>query len=194
MRQHGTHVLEDLKPEILATQSDSGRTVEVMAEEDSAGHYTAELTFPTDGEWEWILAAFGPQQPMPALTVLSADETCPDEDEDVVLTAEELAEQGANLFAAKGCVVCHQHDRSIVDDYESINMGPELTTYHGDTDFLCRWLDNPVALKADAYMPDLELSGDEIEALIAFLSADSDETLPAESGWCGDLLASAAAK
>ena len=128
VRQHGTHILEDLKPEILATQSDSGRTVEVMAEEDSAGHYTAELTFPTDGEWEWILAAFGPQQPMPALTVLSADETCPDEDEDVVLTAEELAEQGANLFAAKGCVVCHQHDRSIVDDYESINMGPR--THH----------------------------------------------------------------
>ena len=51
MRQHGTHILEDLKPEILATQSDSGRTVEVMAEEDSAGHYTAELTFPADGEW-----------------------------------------------------------------------------------------------------------------------------------------------
>ena len=67
-------------------------------------------------------------------------------------------------------------------------MGPELTTYHGDTDFLCRWLDNPAARESGcATCPNLEPSGDEIEALIAFLSADSDETLPAESGWCGDL-------
>ncbi|MBI5959133.1 MAG: hypothetical protein HY866_10385 [Chloroflexi bacterium] len=193
VRQHGVHILDELKPLIAADHDESGEQFRVEAVADGDGHYTAELVFPVEGQWDWRFQAFGPDQPLPVLTVLPAGESCPDESE----AAEEddpavLVEQGLALFVAKGCVVCHQHDAAAFDAFESINVGPELTDYQSEPDFLCRWLDNPTALAAKTMMPDLGLSGTEIESLIMFLNATEDmEAETVTPGWCGDLLASA---
>lgn len=178
VRQHGVTTLADLKPTIVATRCNSDEKAEISVEEDTPGHYTAELTFPGEGVWNWSIAAFGPDQPLPALNVLPADAAADvageDTNETVAVSPEELIQLGTELFVAKGCVVCHQNDGVDVDPYESLNMGPELTGYGGDADFLRQWLADPSAVKPDAYMPTLGLSDDEIEALIAFLAADSE--------------------
>lgn len=84
------------------------------------------------------------------------------------------AHLGRDLFLAKGCVMCHRHDavreaRQAIDYFEGI--GPDLTHLKLDADYLRRWLNNPSAIKKGTQMPTLGLSGEEIEALIAFLGA-----------------------
>ena len=48
---------------------------------------------------------------------------------------------------------------------------PDLTTYRWSADYLRTWLKDPAAVKPGTDMPNLGLKRDEIEALIAFLSA-----------------------
>jgi len=180
VRQHGIRIVEGLTPEITAVHQDSRESIEVTVEEDEAGHYVAELTFPSDGIWEWSVNAFGPEQSLPALTVLPASASDIEETtvSDSLSSAEKASleiQQGAALFVAKGCIVCHQHNDLNVGEYESIAVGPELTTYSENPDFLHKWLEDPSALKPSAAMPTLDLSDDEIEALIAFLNAEEPE-------------------
>jgi cytochrome c2 len=79
---------------------------------------------------------------------------------------------GQALFVAKGCVTCHLNQR-IDARYSnfSVQMGPDLSKFSADPDFLRRWLADPSAVKPNTRMPNLELSPDEIEALIAFLNS-----------------------
>jgi hypothetical protein len=50
-----------------------GEQIVVPAEADGKpGHYTATLTFPREGNWEWSIQAFTMDQPMPALTVTAS--------------------------------------------------------------------------------------------------------------------------
>lgn len=190
VRQHGITILEDLNPLISVYQKESNEQFTLTAEEDTPGHYAAELSFPVDGTWEWSINAFGIGQPMPSLDVLSSGEDC-SEEVDLADDPAALVELGSDLFVAKGCTVCHQHDDVSFDTAALVNSGPNLTDYHNEPDLLCRWLHDPAGLKDGATMPTLDLSGEEIEALISFLNVDADYDLP-EAGWCGDLLASAA--
>jgi cytochrome c2 len=79
------------------------------------------------------------------------------------------AEQGKVLFSDKGCRMCHANQHV---DGESgiIAVGPNLTTYHNDPAYLRRWLADPKAVKPATQMPNLRLSPDEIDSLIAFLN------------------------
>lgn len=83
-------------------------------------------------------------------------------------------EIGRDLFLAKGCVVCHWHDavREARKDLGGFSVGPDLTDRKLDPDYLRTWLKDPKAVKPATEMPNLELKQDEIEALIAFLTAD----------------------
>jgi cytochrome c2 len=85
-----------------------------------------------------------------------------------------MDERGAALFLAKGCVVCHVNQDLPESEGVSISIGPDLTRYSNDPAFLAKWLANPAAVRPAAEMPDLGLSAAEIEALIAFLNADTD--------------------
>lgn len=82
---------------------------------------------------------------------------------------------GAQLFLAKGCVVCHVNTRAIAaSDQLSIDVGPNLSAYRNDADFLRRVLADPQAVDANRTMPNLHLEQAEIEALVAFLNEDGE--------------------
>lgn len=87
----------------------------------------------------------------------------------------DLIAQGRALFVAKGCVVCHRHnafDRSRAGLGDFYYEGaPNLTHVALDAGYLHRWLSDPKAIKPNTYMPNLDLSANEIDALIAFLTA-----------------------
>jgi cytochrome c2 len=85
------------------------------------------------------------------------------------------AAYGKALFSAKGCVACHHH--SAVPGSGTFGEGnPDLSNSRWSADYLRTWLKNPAAVKPNTYMPNLGLSNDEIEALIAFLSAAGTRT------------------
>ena len=79
---------------------------------------------------------------------------------------------GEALFVAKGCIVCHVHDAVPESGDVSLSIGPELSTYHNAPEFLRRWLSDPAGERPKTGMPDLDLSTEEIEALIGFLNQD----------------------
>ena len=75
---------------------------------------------------------------------------------------------GRQVFLAKGCFSCHTHARV---GTSPISMGPSLTSYQGEQDFLRQWLRDPQAMRPGSLMPNLQLSSAEIEALIVFLNS-----------------------
>lgn len=92
----------------------------------------------------------------------------------VPVTAD-TASTGQWLFVAKGCIVCHVNDRAIEESHEyGVGMGPNLTAYRNDPDFLRRLLANPQSVDSYRVMPNLHLHSDEIEALTVFLG-EQDE-------------------
>lgn len=72
VRQHGITRMTGLSPRITAILPGEEKLVVTAKEEGEPGHYSASLTFPKAGEWQWAIEAFTMYQPMPALTV-SAD-------------------------------------------------------------------------------------------------------------------------
>jgi cytochrome c oxidase subunit II len=97
---------------------------------------------------------------------------------------EGLAAEGEDLFAQARCIDCHA-----IRGYESadgqsadIRIGPDLTHFatrdtlagafvENNTENLAAWLADPQAVKEGAQMPNLQLSDDEIEALVAYLQS-----------------------
>lgn len=84
------------------------------------------------------------------------------------LSPEQLANSGLALFQAKGCPSCHRHNAVTPVEF-STEMGPNLTNYTPDPEFVREWLRDPAAIRPNTEMPDLDLSEDEIEAIVAFL-------------------------
>jgi cytochrome c2 len=92
---------------------------------------------------------------------------------------------GQHLFVAKGCVVCHRQEAGSREALDALGndpnlaefvsmigqVGPNLDHLRADPAFLHRWLKDPSAVKPGTAMPTLNLSDDEIEALIAFLTS-----------------------
>ena len=87
--------------------------------------------------------------------------------------------RGADLFLAKGCIVCHTHE-AVADRYSGpqTNVGPELTDLALPADYLHTWLRDPAAVKPNTEMPNLELGEAEIESLVAFLMESDTNSTP----------------
>ena len=81
-------------------------------------------------------------------------------------------EIGRQLFIAKGCIICHFNEKVTIDEGITILMdAPNLSKYSGSPEYLRMSLEDPASVKADTWMPDLNLSDAEIEALIAFINS-----------------------
>ncbi len=89
-----------------------------------------------------------------------------------------LAQQGAQLFANGACITCH----TVRGTPAQAKTGPELThvgsrrsiaanTLPMSSANLARWLRNPQAVKPGNLMPNLNLSDQDIAALVAYLES-----------------------
>jgi hypothetical protein len=67
--QHGRTPMSDLEPVITARSGDE--EFSVFPKPDKPGHYSATLTFPVEGNWDWTIQAFTMEQKMPVLSVTS---------------------------------------------------------------------------------------------------------------------------
>jgi hypothetical protein len=68
VRQHGRTLMTGLYPKITAI-SGGEKLVFPAKAEGGQGHYTATMTLPKEGDWQWAVEAFTMYQPMPALKV-----------------------------------------------------------------------------------------------------------------------------
>jgi len=231
--QHGQTPLAGLTPVVRARLSTGGELMRAEAlPEGAAGHYTAELVFPLEGEWMWEIEAFGAAHEMPQLSVAAALGASTMEQPKLVpnlpssatlalvaavgglalglalgrgnlrarrwalvatavaalgigmlalprpaasesssgAAPSNLEQQGRQLFMAKGCITCHVNHK-VDTDFETVEVGPNLTAYRNSAEFLSAWLADPNSVRP-AKMPDLNLSEPEILALIAFLNSD----------------------
>jgi hypothetical protein len=69
VRQHGITPMSGLDPTITAALPNADRFVVRAEAEGEPGHYTATLTFPKEGDWNWSIQAFSMDQRMPTLNV-----------------------------------------------------------------------------------------------------------------------------
>jgi hypothetical protein len=53
-----------------------------------------------------------------------------------------------------------------------VNIGLDLTRFTASPEYLRSWLSDPASVKQDTEMPDLNLSGAEIEELITFINSE----------------------
>ena len=92
---------------------------------------------------------------------------------------------GRALFQAKGCTSCHRHDGLSIArvafyatadlDLGTVMGAPDLTHYRPDPTFVRQWLRDPSAVRPETEMPNLRLSDEEIEALLAFLQTNDEK-------------------
>ncbi|HEX2998147.1 MAG TPA: cytochrome c [Anaerolineales bacterium] len=69
--QHGKTPMTDINPTVSAMLSADEKFVVHAEPEGEPGHYTATLTFPKEGNWEWSIQAFTMDQSMPTLSVVA---------------------------------------------------------------------------------------------------------------------------
>lgn len=69
VRQHGITPMNGLDPMVTARLLKDEQFVVYAEPDGKPGHYTATLTFPKAGDWNWSIQAFTMDQPMPALHV-----------------------------------------------------------------------------------------------------------------------------
>lgn len=67
--QHGITPMTGLDPTVAATLLKGEQFVVKAEPGDRPGHYSASLTFPKEGEWDWSIQAFTMEQRMPTLSV-----------------------------------------------------------------------------------------------------------------------------
>ena len=69
--QHGRTPMTGLEPTVIANLSNGKPITFFAAPAEKPGYYTAILTFPEEGNWEWSIQAFTMDQKMPVLNVNS---------------------------------------------------------------------------------------------------------------------------
>lgn len=132
------------------------------------GFYSATVTLPGPGDWTLTIWANTGHRMLPLKVVDAGAEPRP----------QRLTERGAHLFVAAGCITCHAHGD--IDQPVMVPVGPDLSSLAHSEDYLAAVLRDPdsildydvPALGWFPRMPDLGLDEPEIEALVAFLTAE----------------------
>jgi mono/diheme cytochrome c family protein len=78
-----------------------------------------------------------------------------------------LIEQGKQLFLKQGCYGCHRVGKV------GTPLGPDLSHVGSEYSlpYLTGWLRDPASQKPTAHMPKIELTEEEIQSLVAYLSS-----------------------
>jgi hypothetical protein len=76
--QHGRTPMADLEPAVIANSPGNKQVIFLAEPEGKVGHYTATLTIPAEGDWEWTIQAFTMEQKMPVLSVAAPIATSAD--------------------------------------------------------------------------------------------------------------------
>ena len=153
------------------TQADAARDQENLNVSVAAipgskpGRYSATLTLPSAGDWT-ISVHTGFGNSTATLLPIKVMDT-----DDPFSAAMPLAERGKHLFVAKGCVGCHRHQ----DIGRPIIRHPKnsFTQEEYPESYLRAVLTDPdgtFGVRFWAAMPNLNLSADEVEALVAFIN------------------------
>jgi len=167
VRQHAVSPLYGLKPTIQARSGSKvieGTTWE-FNEQGTRG-YRGRLTFPNPGEWQvTIYSGFGRSNAvLVPWNVYDSESKIPTFTE---------AERGRRMFASLGCVSCHVH-RDVDIKGQLSDFGPDLSEKKLPAEYLAKFLANP-SIKPPTngkQMPNLQLKGKDIPALIAFINSD----------------------
>ncbi len=84
-----------------------------------------------------------------------------------------VVKTGRQLFTDKGCIACHSQER----DKPGYSRRVPLLSDAGlkmKTDWLYNWIDNPKAVNPDTWMPNVELTADDVNNLTAYVASLKD--------------------
>ena len=160
VRQHGVHL--GAMPGVRVEAGHGKQTLNFrVTPAAKAGYFVADGTFPSAGLWTLTTSTglFGKARV--DLQVVTADAPKP------VISA---ANRGRALFSAKGCVTCHRHDAVV--GAETIEVAPDLSDRRYPDEVLKArlWKPSP-CVSGRPCMPNLDLSSEEIGALVAFVNS-----------------------
>lgn len=103
--QHGKTPMTDLSPIIIANLNKDSQFTVTAKEEGKPGHYTATLTFPKEGEWNWTIEAFSMQQKMPTLSVAAPSVAVVSESESVTESTTQISTSPNFVIAIAAFVI-----------------------------------------------------------------------------------------
>ena len=170
VRAHGRAPMNQLRPTVVLA---SGKTASQVAAVrlEGPGRYGVRFIPPAEGDWSiTVKSGYGPSDivlhPIAAVRrfALASATVAPD-----------LVDRGRKLFVAKGCVMCHVH--ADAGRPTLVAQAPELSHKRFDSVYLRMYLANP-AIKPPTrtdglMMPNLGLKDAEIDALVAFVNAET---------------------
>lgn len=175
IRQHGMSLREDLSPTLTLRDADAGWLSRILKRDKvpanlsgPAGSY--ETTFTPHRAGRFILVVdtdlFGWTTNILPIQVVALGES-----------ADRMTpyQRGQQLFAAKGCVVCHQKlDDPDLADIRVVPVGPALTDRVFDDEWLSLKLADPASYRTTVVtgveMPDLELRQAEIASIVQYIN------------------------
>jgi mono/diheme cytochrome c family protein len=168
LRQHGMTLMPNLSVmDVHLTGPNSAAQALKATPTARPGYYTANVVASEPGEWSIAVQSGYMRLELLPLRAIAAGDTPP-----ARLTA---VERGRHLYVAKGCVTCHGSSDSlaaqpgIIWGITRVNVAPELI----GTSFPSGYVEQVLANPGQRSMPNLNLSGDEIGAIAAFLHSDS---------------------
>jgi hypothetical protein len=179
VRQHGMMLLSGLNPSVRATASGHAEARATAVPTAKPGEYSAALSFPEAGAWTMRIDSGFNANETTLLPVKVIDVGSPPP---VSLST---AARGEHLFVAKGCIGCHRHQE--VAAQTLVSIGPDLTRKRFPPAHLKELLADPnTTLKQSArveygQMPNLNLTAQEITALVAFINRDRTSEAPPQT-------------
>lgn len=161
VRQHGKHLLTDLRPrlEMRSSQHDLGTVAAVQR--GATGTYAVTFTAPTVDRLELTInSGFGDTRlRLYPIAVMPSGASRP---------AMSVAERGQALFVAKGCNACHANsDLRNRPENRELAVGPALGGRQLPTQLVTQKMQQP----ASEIMPELGLTDSEVAAIAAFVSS-----------------------